>query len=124
MLHAPSRADSVQQVANHRPVDAAILRLGSLTQPRRQENMGWLQPLKRLRKRNGIKQVGSDRRDTRLFLRGPCKPEHVPAVFYKSGGNGAALDAGRADNKCCLGHGVSPVITRCNRHLVPRPPLR
>jgi hypothetical protein len=83
--HAAERADGVEQIANHRTVDADVLRFGVVPQPGAEEHVRRLQAGQRFRQRLlqrfGPQQIGDNRHESRRVRhRFPSQPGDRPPI--------------------------------------------
>ena len=100
MTHRPRAPDGLQDVADHRAVDADVLRLGLLAGPGGDEDVRRPVPGEGVSQAGGVGQVGLDGYDaTDLARAAPRQAEDLPARVDEEAGQGVSGDAGGADYK-------------------------
>src|ERR1700733_2111057 len=94
-----------EHVAHHSGVDADVLCLGRLTQPCRQEDVGWLYVLQRRLHCGRMLQVYGDGNNSFSLTGPPGHTVHRPIPFRdKQVRQVASHKARNANDQCCLLH--------------------
>ncbi len=108
--------EGVEQVPQHRPVDAAVLVLGLLAGPGAEEDMADVEACETPGDTLPIQQVGRDWPDPGSILRGPARQAvDGPAFGDQEIGDVAAGDPGHADHEGVLLSHSMILVTRPRR---------